>query len=68
MLPSASTPWKTCDDDDGALPQITAHVGFVDVENARLGVRIVGQDPHLAAGVALRLQARARAAQWREGR
>ncbi len=30
---------------------------LVDVEDARLGERAVGEDAHLAAGVALRLQA-----------
>ena len=40
------------DDDDRARRQIAAHVGLVDLEDARLGVGVVGQDAHLPAGVA----------------
>jgi len=37
--------------------QIGTHLLFVDRQNARLGEGVVGEDAHLRAGVALRLQA-----------
>ena len=41
------------DDDDVASIEIAPHVGFVDGQDARLGMGAVGQHPDLAAGVAL---------------
>src|SRR3954453_189268 len=43
-------------DDDRAFGEIVAHALLVDAEDARLAVRIVGQDAYLCARVALRLQ------------
>ena len=41
------------DDDDRARVEVAAHRALVDLEDARLGERVVGQDAHLPAGVAL---------------
>ena len=50
-------PLKAGDDDDGPGLEVGAHVLLVDAEDARLGERVVGQDAHLPAGVALGLVA-----------
>jgi hypothetical protein len=45
------------DHDHMARIKVAPHVGFVDAEDARLGEGAVGEDAHLPAGVAFRLQA-----------
>jgi len=39
------------------LIQVVPNVGLVDADDARLGICIVGQDPHLATGIASGLDA-----------
>lgn len=48
---------ETGDNHHDAIVQIAANVGFLDLQNARLGKCAVGQDAHLAAGIATRLDA-----------
>ena len=57
MLPASSTPWKPATTTTLPAVEVGADFLLVDREDARLGVRAVGEDPHLRAGVAARLHA-----------
>jgi hypothetical protein len=57
MLPWASTPWNPATITTVPASRVAAHVRIVDLEDAGLGVRIVGQHAHLSARVAAGIDA-----------